>query len=95
MALQRLGDADLPPLLAVAADWAGGGPLLQRAAIAGVCEPRLLAASDVAEAVLALVDRVHSSEQTGTGRGGISTGCRPASSLRQCPWCSRSAASVR
>jgi hypothetical protein len=61
MALQRLGDARMPALLAVAADWAGRGPLLQRAAIAGVCEPRFLAASDVAEAVLDLVDRVTAS----------------------------------
>jgi hypothetical protein len=61
MALQRLGDAHMPALLAVAADWAGGGPLLQRAALAGVCEPRFLAAPEVAEAVLDLVDRVTAS----------------------------------
>jgi hypothetical protein len=43
MALQRLGDADLPRLLAVVADWVDDPhPLVQRAAIAAVCEPRLI-----------------------------------------------------
>jgi hypothetical protein len=43
MALQRLGDADLPRLLDLVADWARDKhPLVQRAAIAGICEPRLL-----------------------------------------------------
>lgn len=61
MALQRLGDADLPALLAVAGTWADGDPLLQRAAIAGVCEPRFLAAPEVAAAVLDLMERVTAS----------------------------------
>jgi HEAT repeat protein len=43
MALQRLGDADLPRMLDLVADWTRDThPLVQRAAIAGVCEPRLL-----------------------------------------------------
>jgi hypothetical protein len=43
MALQRLGDADLPRLLALAEDWAQDpDPLVARAAVAGLCEPRLL-----------------------------------------------------
>lgn len=43
MALQRFGDADLPHMLDVVTDWAGdGNPLVQRAAAAGICEPRLL-----------------------------------------------------
>lgn len=43
MALQRLGDADLPRLLAVVAGWADDpDPLVQRAAAAAICEPRLL-----------------------------------------------------
>ena len=51
----------MPALLALAATWADGDPLLQRAAIAGVCEPRFLAAPEVAGAVLALVERVTAS----------------------------------
>ena len=44
MALQRLGDADLPRLLALVRAWADDpDPLVQRAAAAGICEPRLLA----------------------------------------------------
>jgi hypothetical protein len=43
MALQRLGDADLPRLLDLVTSWAlDPHPLVQRAAVAGVCEPRLL-----------------------------------------------------
>jgi hypothetical protein len=43
MALQRLGDADLPRLLALVRRWVGDtDPLVQRAAAAGICEPRLL-----------------------------------------------------
>jgi hypothetical protein len=43
MALQRVGDADIDRLLALAESWAGDTrALVQRAAVAGVCEPRLL-----------------------------------------------------
>ena len=42
MALQRWGDADMPGLLAAMAEWADGSPWEQRAAAAGLCEPRLL-----------------------------------------------------
>lgn len=43
MALQRLGDADLPRMLSVVVDWVSvPHPLVQRAAAAAVCEPRLL-----------------------------------------------------
>jgi HEAT repeat protein len=43
MALQRLGDADLPRLLDLVAVWADDpDPLVRRAAVAGICEPRLL-----------------------------------------------------
>ena len=52
MALQRLGDADLPRLFTLAADWAADeDPLVQRAAVAGVCEPRLLTQSAGEQAV--------------------------------------------
>lgn len=43
MALQRLGDADPGALRRVVADWTSDPhPLVRRAAVAGICEPRLL-----------------------------------------------------
>ena len=68
MALQAIGDADLPRLLAIADDWADGGRLEQRAAVAGVCEPRLLRAEPVVVRVLALLDRVTSSVRAAPDR---------------------------
>jgi hypothetical protein len=59
MALQRLGDADLRHLFDVATDWAGDAhPLVQRAAVAGVCEPRLLTEAWAASAAVDLCERV-------------------------------------
>jgi hypothetical protein len=58
MGLQRVGDADRSRLHAVAEAWAAGSPLEQRAAIAGVCEPRLLRAPADAARAVALVARV-------------------------------------
>jgi hypothetical protein len=53
MALQRLGDADLPRLLDIVADWsADGNALVQRAAVAGICEPRLLKSADAVESAI-------------------------------------------
>jgi len=47
MALQRLGDADLPRMLDLMADWTDDpDPLVRRAAAAGICEPRLLRTDD-------------------------------------------------
>jgi hypothetical protein len=66
MALQRLGDVDLPATQSIALAWATDeDPLVQRAAAAGICEPRLLATSEAAavgvevcrRATLALVGR--------------------------------------
>jgi hypothetical protein len=43
MALQRLGDANLPRLLTLVVDWVDDqDPLVQRAAAAAICEPRLI-----------------------------------------------------
>jgi hypothetical protein len=43
MALQRLGDVDQLRLRRLTLSWAGeADPLVQRAAVAGMCEPRLL-----------------------------------------------------
>lgn len=58
MALQRLGDADLPRLLDVVTDWAeDSNPLVQRAAAAGVCEPRLLRTPEAAAKAIEVCDR--------------------------------------
>ncbi|HTJ40169.1 MAG TPA: hypothetical protein VL738_43795 [Dactylosporangium sp.] len=61
MALQRLGDADPPRLFGLVRDWAGDPhPLVQRAAVAGLCEPRLLkdpkAAAEAVAACAAVTD---------------------------------------
>lgn len=53
MALQRLGDRDLPALLAVVRSWSGDPhPLVQRAAVAAICEPRLLRTPGAAAAAV-------------------------------------------
>lgn len=65
MALQRLGDADMPALWALAAEWVDGGPLVQRAIAAGICEPRLLRQpEDAARAVDVLGKITGGVEQT-------------------------------
>jgi hypothetical protein len=60
MALQRWGDADMGALVKAMKDWGNGTWLEQRAAAAGLCEPRLLAAPNGAQAkaVLKILDRI-------------------------------------
>jgi hypothetical protein len=59
MALQRLGDADLPRLLDTVTGWASDPcPLVQRAALAGICEPRLLAGTGAATVAVDLCAQV-------------------------------------
>lgn len=58
MALQTLGDTNMSALLAVAEDWSQGNWLEQRAAAAGLCEPRLLRESTNVSHVLAILDRL-------------------------------------
>lgn len=49
MGLQRLGDADIPSLERIVLDWAEDRhPLVQRAAAAAICEPRLLHSHEAA-----------------------------------------------
>ena len=58
MALQRLGDADLSRLLDVVTDWVDDtNPLVQRAAAAGICEPRLLKTPQAAATAIDVCDR--------------------------------------
>jgi len=58
MALQRWGDADMSALVKAMQGWANGTWLEQRAVAAGLCEPRLLADSQQARAVLRLLDGI-------------------------------------
>jgi hypothetical protein len=57
MGLQRLGDRDPRLLRAVVERWADGGPLVQRAVVAGLCEPRLLHDGATLAAALDALDR--------------------------------------
>ena len=61
MALQRLGDADMDQLLTAMQTWCAGSPLEQRAAAAGLCEPRLLRQPENARAVLHILDKITAS----------------------------------
>lgn len=57
MALQRVGDGDPETLRRLVAVWVGDpSPLVRRAAIAGICEPRLLRSQATATAALAACD---------------------------------------
>jgi hypothetical protein len=60
--LQRLGDADAPRLVDVVTDWAGDGhALVQRAAVAGICEPRLLQTPEMARTAVDTCEHVTAS----------------------------------
>lgn len=61
MALQRIGIANMPLLLAELRAWADGNHYEQRAAAAGLCEPVLLKSEATARSVLELLDRITSS----------------------------------
>jgi hypothetical protein len=81
MALQRLGDADLPRLLDLVRDWAGDSdPLVQRAAAAGICEPRLLRTPSGAAAAVDVCERA---TQTLAARPGEQRKDAGVRSLRQ------------
>src|SRR2546423_133824 len=59
MALQRIGDADPPRLVDLVTEWAADPhPLVQRAAVAGICEPRLLKDPDAARQAVEICARV-------------------------------------
>ena len=70
MALQRWGDADMDGLLAAMTDWAAGSPWEQRAAAAGLCEPRLLRDAAHAAAILRILDAITASIPQITDRKG-------------------------
>lgn len=61
MALQRIGDNDFDRLIEEMGSWAAGSCIEQRAAAAGLCEPRLLASEERAGRVLEVLDVITSS----------------------------------
>jgi hypothetical protein len=61
MALQRYGERDLGALMTAMADWAKGDRWEQRAAVAALCEPRLLADQKHANRLFDLLDGVTAS----------------------------------
>jgi hypothetical protein len=61
MALQRVGDTDVGRLFDIVTRWLADRPYVQRAAVAGVAEPRLLKTPDAAARAVMAVDRVTAS----------------------------------
>ncbi|HVN55068.1 MAG TPA: hypothetical protein VMT46_12115 [Anaerolineaceae bacterium] len=58
MGLQRLGDVNMPALVAAMEEWSQGSLLEQRAAAAALCEPRLLSSPEIVREVLTVLDRI-------------------------------------
>jgi hypothetical protein len=58
MALQRLGDANMGQLIDAMKTWSLGTPLEQRAAVAAICEPRLLRKAKYTREVLQILDTI-------------------------------------
>src|ERR1700738_1664870 len=61
IALQRIGRENMPRLLADMQAWSGDGPFVQRAVVAGLCEPALVKDRGHAVEVLEILDRITSS----------------------------------
>jgi hypothetical protein len=61
IALQRIGRENMPRLLADMQVWSQDGPLVQRAVVAGLCEPALVKDRGHAVQVLEILDRITSS----------------------------------
>ena len=58
IALQRIGRESMPKLLAGMKSWALGEPFVQRAVVAGLCEPALLKSNQETVEVLVLLDQI-------------------------------------
>jgi hypothetical protein len=69
IALQRLGRENMARLLAEMKTWAQGDAYVQRAAVAGLCEPALLKRNADTVEVLAILDGITRSLAAATGRG--------------------------
>ncbi len=70
MALQRLGDVNMPHLITAMQKWSRGTPLEQRAAAAAICEPRLLGMEEYAREALNILDTITIAVQASTHRRG-------------------------
>lgn len=68
IALQRIGSEDMPGLLALMRAWALQNRYVQRAAVAGLCEPAILKKNEDAVAVLAILDGITKSVALATDR---------------------------
>jgi hypothetical protein len=69
MALQAWGDVDVDGLLEEMERWASGTPLEGRAAMAALCEPRLLGSESTVAGTLAILDRLTLSVRDAPGAG--------------------------
>lgn len=69
IALQRLGQEDMPRLISEMQGWALEGHFVQRAAVAGLCEAALLKDSEEAVEVLDILDRITKSLAGSADRG--------------------------
>ena len=68
IALQHLGRQSMTSLVDAMEKWSEGGPYVQRAAVAGLCEPALLKEPRDITRVLAILDRVTKSLSKSTAR---------------------------
>jgi hypothetical protein len=58
IALQRVGNESMPRLIAEMNEWSRDGAFVQRAVVAGLCEPAILKTNEDTVEVLAILDRV-------------------------------------
>jgi hypothetical protein len=68
IALQRLGKESMPRLLAEMKVWSRDGAFVQRAVVAGLCEPALLKTNEDTVEVLAILDHITRSLAATTDR---------------------------
>jgi hypothetical protein len=69
IALQRIGRENMPRLLADMRVWSQDGPFVQRAVVAGLCEPALVKDRGHAVQILEILDRITSSLAAADHRG--------------------------
>lgn len=68
IALQRIGREDMPRLLAEMRTWADGDAYVQRAVVAGLCEPAILTNNSETVEVLVILDHITRSMAAATDR---------------------------
>lgn len=69
MALQRIGRENMAMLLAEMHAWAHGAPYVQRAVVAGLCEPAILTNNEETVEVLEILDLITTSMAASKDRG--------------------------